>query len=75
MFVFREEYYHKSREPAQDDPEYPKWLEKMNRIGGKAEVLVEKHRHGPTGSVRLAFDGSYTRFDNLAEEDELPERH
>lgn len=75
MFVFREEYYHKSREPAQDDPEYAKWLEKMNRIFGKAEVLLEKHRHGPTGSIRLAFDGQFTRFDNLAEEDELPERH
>jgi replicative DNA helicase len=75
MFVFREEYYHKSREPDQNDPEYGKWLEKMNRIGGKAEVLVEKHRNGPTGSVRLAFDGSFTRFDNLADEDELPDRH
>jgi replicative DNA helicase len=75
MFVFREEYYHKSREPDQSDPEYGKWLEKMNRIGGKAEVLIEKHRHGPTGSIRLAFDGSFTRFDNLADEDELPERH
>ena len=75
MFVFREEYYHKSREPDKDDPEYGKWFEKMNRIGGKAEVLVEKHRNGPTGSVRLAFDGSFTRFDNLADDDELPDRH
>jgi len=47
----------------------------MNRVGGKAEVLVEKHRSGPTGSVRLAFDGSFTRFDDLADDDELPERH
>jgi replicative DNA helicase len=75
LFVFREEYYHKSREPDQSDPEWPKWFEKMNRIGGKAEVLIEKHRNGPTGTVRLAFDGNYTRFDNLADEDELPERH
>ncbi|MBL9009536.1 MAG: replicative DNA helicase [Alphaproteobacteria bacterium] len=75
MFVFREEYYHKSREPDHDDPEYGKWLEKMNRVGGKAEVLVEKHRSGPTGSIRLAFDGSFTRFDDLADDDELPERH
>ncbi|MCC6920047.1 MAG: replicative DNA helicase [Alphaproteobacteria bacterium] len=75
MFVFREEYYHKSREPDHSDPEWPKWFEKMNRIGGKAEVLIEKHRHGPTGSVKLAFDGNFTRFDNLADDDELPERH
>ena len=63
------------REPDHDDPEYGKWLEKMNRVGGKAEVLVEKHRSGPTGSIRLAFDGSFTRFDDLADDDELPERH
>jgi replicative DNA helicase len=75
MFVYREEYYHKSREPAHDDPEYGKWFEKMERVGGKADVLVEKHRSGPTGTIHLAFDGAFTRFDNLADEDRLPERH
>ncbi len=75
MFVFREEYYHKSREPDHDDPEYGKWLEKMQRVHGKAEVLLEKHRHGPTGSIRVAFDGDFTRFDNLVEDNELPEKH
>lgn len=33
---------------------------------GVAEVHVSKQRNGPTGVVRLAFQGSYTRFDNLA---------
>jgi replicative DNA helicase len=31
-----------------------------------AEVIIAKHRSGPTGLVRLVFNGAYTRFDNAA---------
>jgi replicative DNA helicase len=33
---------------------------------GTAEILVAKHRSGPTGTVRLAFLPHYTRFANMA---------
>lgn len=33
---------------------------------GIAEVIIGKHRNGPTGTVRLAFLEQYTRFANLA---------
>ncbi len=33
---------------------------------GSAEILVAKHRNGPTGSVDLAFVGNYARFANMA---------
>lgn len=37
---------------------------------GTAEVIVGKNRHGPTGSLELAFLKEYTRFENLSVRDE-----
>jgi len=37
-------------------------------------VIIGKQRHGPTGTVYLQFEASVTRFDNLAEDQQLPER-
>src|SRR5581483_2317235 len=68
MFVYREEYYLKSREPEPGTPDHTKWLEKMERCHRKAEVLVEKHRHGATNKVELFFDDRFTRFTDLARE-------
>ncbi|MCC6219699.1 MAG: replicative DNA helicase [Deltaproteobacteria bacterium] len=35
---------------------------------GVAELIIAKHRNGPIGTVRLAFIGEYTIFENLAED-------
>jgi replicative DNA helicase len=35
---------------------------------GTAEVIVSKHRNGPTGVTRLAFLDHYTKFANMARE-------
>ena len=66
MFVFREEYYLFSREPDPGTPEHGKWAEKLERATNKAEIMVEKHRHGATRSIELHFDARFTRFSNLA---------
>lgn len=48
-------------------PEYYKITEdeQGNSLVGLAEIIVAKHRNGPTGIVRLFFDGEYARFQNL----------
>jgi len=33
---------------------------------GTAEIIIGKHRNGPTGMVRMTFLGEYTRFENFA---------
>ena len=66
MFVFREEYYKEREKPGEHDVEaMMKWQEEMSRLHGKAEVIIGKQRHGPIGSVDLAFEGRFTRFSNL----------
>ncbi|GAI93053.1 unnamed protein product, partial [marine sediment metagenome] len=37
----------------------------------RIELIIEKQRNGPTGSMNLAFSRKYARFDNL--EKEFPE--
>jgi replicative DNA helicase len=74
MFVFREEYYLEAKKPREGTEEFPEWQKKAADAHGKAEVIIGKQRHGPTGTVELQFDASVTRFGNLAREDSLPDQ-
>ena len=66
MFVFREEYYKEREKPGDHDLEkMAAWQEEMERLHGKAEVIIGKQRHGPIGTVELSFEGRFTRFGNL----------
>ena len=64
----------KGKEPRAGSPEHVTWMADMERAHGRAEVIIGKQRHGPTGMVELQFEGEMTRFSNLAQEDHLPER-
>ena len=51
-FIYRDEVYNKDNED--------------NR--GLAELIIAKQRNGPTGTIKLQFDGQYAKFSDLSEE-------
>ena len=66
MFVYREEYYLERKEPKTGTVEYGDWQTKMNEILGSADIIIGKQRHGPTGNVKVEFEGIYTKFKNAS---------
>ena len=75
MFIYREQYYLERSEPEQRADETPErfqtrksqWGARFDAAQNVAEVIVGKQRHGPTGTIRLRFDGAHTTFSDLEE--------
>lgn len=66
MFVYREDYYLGRAEPKEGTAAHLEWSDAISKVMGQAEVIIGKQRHGPIGTVRLAFNDRVTRFGNLA---------
>jgi replicative DNA helicase len=79
MFVFREQYYLERAEPGRrpDEAEdrfnerYDSWKKRLEEVHNTAEVILAKQRHGPVGTLRLFFDGNFTKFGDLLLEDQF----
>lgn len=56
MFIYRDEYY----KNAGDDEELSE--KAVNK--GEAEIIIAKHRNGPTGTIKLLFQNNITKFKN-----------
>ena len=65
MFVFREAYYLERKQPKLGSIEHAEWQSKMNDVNGLADIILGKQRHGPTGTVKVEFEGIYTKFKDL----------
>ena len=63
MFIHREDIYYTEEDWEQHSPgrPYPKNV---------AEIIVAKHRNGPTGSVKLIFRDNWVRFDSNPKDDD-----
>ena len=66
MFVYREEYYLERKQPKLGSIEHAEWQSKMNDVNGLADIISGKQRHGPTGTVKVEFEGIYTKFKDLS---------
>jgi len=73
LFIYRDEYYLTQRMPKQvafdnDDKFHAameKWTQDMEAVHNKAELIIAKQRHGPTGKIDLFFEGEFIRFADL----------
>jgi len=73
MFVYRDEYYLEREEPGRKPEEseekfnqrYADWQQRMEENHNVAECILAKQRHGPIGTVKLLFEGAFSRFSNL----------
>ena len=67
LFVYRDEYYYRTEEDwlkEHPNEEYP---------AGLADVIVAKHRNGPTGELKLRFDTTLAKFENMATDPTAPQ--
>jgi len=58
-FIYRDELYYRTEEEwlaAYPNKEYPREI---------ADIIISKHRNGPTGQVKMRFRHSLTKFENL----------
>jgi replicative DNA helicase len=62
LFIYREEYYYKEEEWAVQHPdrEYPR---------EEADIIIAKHRNGPTGQIKFRFKHALAKFENIASEE------
>jgi len=69
IFVYRQEYYLNRQQPADpnDDKAMEAWKDKMEAARGKANLIIDKNRHGPLKSLNVSFMGKFTKFGNLAD--------
>jgi replicative DNA helicase len=73
MFIYRDEYYLAQRAPKQMaydseqkfQDQLEKWQRDMEAAHNKAELIIAKQRHGPTGKLDLFFEAEFTRFTDL----------
>jgi replicative DNA helicase len=67
MFVHRHAYYPEREQPSPLDVQATHdWERRMAATKGRAEIIIAKHRNGPTGLIELGVDEETMTFKSLA---------
>ena len=81
MFIYREEYYlrhdpkpNPNETASKFQERYNEWQLRFDKVKNKADVIIAKQRHGPTGTIELKFNGETTKFEDFVENEYLPEQ-
>jgi replicative DNA helicase len=62
VFIYRDEYYYTTKEEW--EREHP-----GEKYPPPADIIVAKHRNGPTGQINLQFKPWLAKFENIAAEE------
>jgi replicative DNA helicase len=74
MFVYRDEYYLEQKMPKEVgfdgngekfNAAMDEWQQRMAKAHNRADLIIAKQRHGPTGAIPLLFEGEFTRFSDI----------
>jgi len=73
MFIYRDEYYLEQRMPKiaafeneqKFQAAHDEWQRQMQEVHNRADLIIGKQRHGPTGTIQLFFEAEFTRFADL----------
>ena len=62
IFIYRDDYYftREEWESQRSDKDYPE---------GIADIIIAKHRNGPTGQINMRFIPRLARFENIANQE------
>lgn len=80
MFLYRDKYYHKDTAPEVENVNVPQKYtsnpqesqkNNENKLE-KVELIIGKHRSGPTGTIELGFLPDFQQFVNVEDDEFLP---
>jgi replicative DNA helicase len=66
MLLFRNDIHLLREEPYMGTLAHAEWVDRLSASRGRAEIIIAKNHHGPTGTIGVEFYPDVARFQDLA---------